>query len=114
MRLKKRVAFGATKENPARTKKAAANPSHGGPVRNARIEKRTAEPRDAAPARSQPLERRAECSTIAPALSARTGSIFAAASAGSHAAPITEIRPRKIALTQIQAATETCCTLSST
>ena len=49
-----------------------------------------------------------------PARSARTGSIFAAAAAGSHAATMTETSPSNAAEPNIQGVTATSLTLSKT
>src|SRR3982751_4403246 len=107
MLLKRDATSGTRRENPARTQNAAAKPIHGGPVVRASAENEPAATRKPNPVQAHVGESSADCSIIEPARSACTGSMFAAALAGSHAAMRTETSPSTAAVANIHGVTAT-------
>src|SRR5450432_3247010 len=112
--LKCVVDHGTREENPARTKNAAAKPSQGGPVERARREKADAKKMETSPPHSHAADGRTDLSRIVPPCNARTGSICAAACAGSQAEAMTEAKPIVHAITKVHGSNATCFTFTRT
>src|SRR5439155_3196443 len=112
--LKCLIDHGTRKENPARTKNAAAKPSHGGPVERAKKEKAAAMKMENNPLHIHVRDGFTDLSRTMPPCSASTGAICAAACAGSHAEAMTEAKPIVQAVTKVHGSNATSFTFTST
>ncbi len=105
---------GTRKEKPARTKKAAPNPSQRGPVERASQEKAAARKMHSVPLINQPRDGFTERSSLVPPFRASTGSCCAAAWAGNQAETITDPIPIIPASAKLHSGSAISRTLTST